>query len=80
MTIEQRLTRIERTLLRMVKNQEKQPENWISEADAETLTGYSKKTLQVYRRTGKIKKWKSTDTGRKIRYDKNELETLIIKA
>jgi hypothetical protein len=86
MTLEQRLTnmeksnsRIERLLKSLVKTAQSD-DSFITPEEAFRLFGYSKETLRKMRYAGTITKFRCTATGRKFKYSKQELETLVIQA
>jgi hypothetical protein len=71
------LSRRVSTIERIAKKQDKE-EVWLTEEYVIEKTGYSKKSLQVMRRSGKIaaSDWKSSN-GRKLQYRKDSIEELF---
>lgn len=80
--IEHRLASLERTvnnLAKLLKKEKHQDDNWLSPEQVQKLYGYKPDTLRLWRRTGKLKDWTCSETGRKFRYSKKELDKKVFK-
>ncbi len=53
---------------------------WMTERDAATYVGVTKRTIRNYRVKGHLKRWRILPTGRGIQYSVKELDKLFTKS
>jgi len=71
--LKKRIVRIEKSLVKAADDKD-----WIAAKDVKKDYGYSVETLSKFRKSGKLKKFRCSDTGRNFHYSHKELQTLFI--